>query len=159
MTEISDRLTQAMTAEETAEEEIVLATLSHAGVPAPIRICGHTENLESRGETYIALPFEIVLESSAEDEPPRAQVRIDDPQNDLVPYVRQASGRIDVLVEVVLVATPDVVELGPFRYQWVQVERPANSTLWQGELVSEDILNSRFPADAFTPASNPGLFS
>lgn len=159
MTQISDRLTRAMTAEETPEEEVVLATLTTASLPEPIRICGHTENIESRGQSYVALPFEIVLESSAEDEPPRAQVRIDDPQNDLVPYVREAQGRIDVLIEVVLVTTPDVVELGPFHYQWVQVERPANSTLWQGDLVSEDILNSRFPTDSFTPASNPGLFS
>ena len=156
---LSQRLVRAMTAEETAEEEVALVTLTHSQLAVPIRICSHIEPLESRGQTYSALPFEIVLESNAEDEAVRAVAQIDDPEDRLVPHVREASGRLDATVELVLVSTPHVVELGPLRYQWVRVERPENSSLWRGELVAEDILNSRFPADAFTPASNPGLFS
>jgi hypothetical protein len=59
-------------------------------------------------------------------------------------------------MELVLSATPDIVESGP--YEFTLVSADWNIDTIETELAFEDILNQRVPGDRFTPDSHPALF-
>ena len=134
----------------------MLLTIDHADLAEPIRVVNNTEDVTVGADTYIAFPFEIELPGEAEDQLPKARLRIDNVDRQIVDAVRTVSGTPDVTLEIVLASDPTVTEMGPFEMQLRSADYDA--LVVSGDLVVEDVLNIRYPGDRFTPASHPGLF-
>ena len=71
-------------------------------------------------------------------------------------FHRQDGAPLAVALEVVLAASPDTVEAGPFNMTLVSAEYDA--FVVTGELAFEDVLNEPFPGHSYIPSEYPGLF-
>lgn len=147
----------ALYAPETGECLLTLATLSHPSLPVPIRIVNNSENVVHGGDTFTALPFELVLAADVEERAPEAKMRVANAERTIVQAIRSLSGdNLEVEVIVVLGSTPDVTEAGPYRFKLQEVEYDAEVV--SGTLRYEDVMNMAYPADEFNPSDFPGLF-
>ena len=145
---------EAMFAPQTMEVFLVLLTISHDDLGTDLRFVYNQEDIESRGEDYIAYPFTISLPDDDGETLARVTLTIDNVDRQIVQAVRMISSAPAVTMEIVLASDPDTVEAGPFNFTMTNAEY--NSLTVQGELSHEDILNEGFPGDSFIPAQFPG---
>jgi hypothetical protein len=146
----------ALNAPQTDQVFLALLTIAHANLPTPIRVVNDMVNLTSRGDEYIAYPFNIDLPGESEDELPRVRLTIDNVDRQLVEAVRTLTTPPTITLEVVLASSPDTVEAGPFPFTLRSAEYDA--FVVTGDLAFEDVLNEGFPAHSFTPNAFTGLF-
>ncbi|WP_291299286.1 DUF1833 family protein [Elioraea sp.] len=147
---------QSLTAEETGEAWLILLTIEAEDLASPIRVVNDGQGITSRGNLFVAYPFEIDLPGDDADSVPRVTLKIDNVHRDIVAALRALTSPPSVAIEVVRASEPDLVEAGPFR---MTLRQGSYDTLTvEGELVFEDVLNARYPADAYVPADYPGLF-
>ena len=153
---LSQAAKQAVNAQETDEVFLLLLTLDHADLAQPIRVVNNTENVVSRGDTYVAYPFEIALPDEDPESVARVTLRIDNVDRQIVQSLRAIQAPLSVALEVVMASAPDTVEAGPFNMTLVAAEYDALTIT--GELAFEDVLNEPFPGASYIPSEYPGLF-
>lgn len=160
----------AVFAPETDEVFILLLTISHADLSAPIRVTPDqkevlpiasalnpdTRGVISRGQEFIGFPFEITLPNEDEDQSPRAQLRIDNVSREIVRAVRSIRSPADVTVEIVLASEPDTVETALEGFQMRSVTY--NALTVEGDLTVEQFDLEPYPSRRMTPSNYPGLF-
>lgn len=147
---------RSLTAETTDELWLLLLTIEAEGLSEPIRVVNDREDLFSRGQRFLAYPFEIDLPGDDGETVARVTLRIDNVDRRIVEPIRTATGLPAVTLEVVRRAEPDAVEAGPF--VMAIVEARADALTVEAECVFEDVLSAAFPAGQYTPADYPGLF-
>lgn len=153
---ISSRMRAALQAGQTAEVISLLLTLTHPSFVAPIRVTDNGEDLVAGEHTYQQFPFQIDLPSDSENTP-SVRLSIDGIDRRIIQAIRETDGEpISVELSVVLAATPEVIESGPYLFKLRNVTFDASTV--QGELRYEDIMNEPFPADSFSPSRFPGCF-
>lgn len=153
---LSQAMLEGIFSQETKEVALIMLTIEHEDLSAPIRAVLNTENIVSRGETFLAAVFDVTFPTESADEVPRAKLRIDNVDRVIVQAVRSISGPPTVTLEVALASSPDTIEIGPYEFELTNVEY---DELWvQGDIAYEDILNAAYPADTMTPADFPGIF-
>ena len=147
---------QALYAQETGEAFLVLLTIDHPDLALPIRVSSDAVDTVSRGDTFLAFPFQLSLPDDTSNGPPRARLSIDNVDRTIVQTLRSIASAPTVLIEVVRGVEPDTVEaafpdfeLSNARYDVLTV---------QGDLTLESFLREPYPAAQFTPAGFPGLF-
>jgi hypothetical protein len=163
---LSQAMRAAAFAQETGEVLVLLVTLSHPSMTDDIRVASDGQDVVSRGQLYVAYPFEPFCPSDREDSPPRVSLRICNVDRRIVQAVRSiptdpaaaggGNGPLRVTLELVLASSPDLVEAGPYTFNLREVQFDA--LVVEGTLMYEDILNEPYPADVHTPARFPGLF-
>ena len=156
MRSLSSAAKAAIYAQETGEEFIILLTIDHTDLSAPIRVAGARTDVVSRGDTYLAFPFQIDLPQERDDEPPRVNLVIDNVDRQIVTAVRTMSSAPTVTMEVILASAPDTVEAGSFEFTLKRVRY--DRLVVSGEVSYEDILDEQFPGGRFVPANFPALF-
>lgn len=147
---------RAVHAAETEEAFLVLLTLSHDDLSEPIRVTSDAVDTISRGETFVAFPFDLSLPDDDEGHAPRARLAIDNVGREIVQAVRALASPPTVLMEIVRAAEPDTVEARFADFRLTNVTYDAH--LVQGELSVEDFTTEPFPANVFSPGGFPGLF-
>lgn len=144
----------SMHAQETGEVWLVLLTITNPGITT-IRVVNNTENIVSRGNTFIGFPFEIELPGQDPDSPSSARLRIDNVDKQIVEAVRSISTPPLVTIEVVLASQPDTVEIAYSNLTMRSVEYDVDSV--RGELTFESIFSEPVTL-TMTPNRFPGLF-
>lgn len=152
----STKLTQALLAQETAEAILVLVTIDHADLAAPIRVTSDSVDTTSNGDTYQPFPFSIDLPAESDEAPPTVRLRVDNVGREMVDAVRSISSAAEVTVQVVLATTPDTVEAGPYTFTLADVQYDA--FVVEGVLTYEPVLSESYPGRTMTPNLLPGLF-
>ena len=153
---LSSGAVAALNAQETGEVFIVLLTIDHVDLAAPIRVSSDAVDTVSNAETYIAFPFELSLPTDLEDGPPRARLRIDNVDRQVVQAIRQINSPASVLIEIVRGADPDTVEAS---FPDFELREVSYSALFvEGDLVVEQFSAEPFPAKSFTPGDFPALY-
>lgn len=142
-------------AQQTGEVYLVLLTISHPNIAQPIRVVNNNENVTSRGDLFVAFPFEIDLPGEDSDNPPLARLRIDNVDRMIVNSIRQIDSPPSVTIEVVLASQPNTVEVSFDSLVMRNVGYDA--AVVTGELVFEQIVVEPV-ATTMTPAKFPGLF-
>jgi hypothetical protein len=112
-----------VTDEATAEDFLVLLTLTHPDLAAleadapelgvsggALRLVNHPVNIVSRGETYLGFPFSWVDPEQGERPRPRARLRIDNVDRRITQLIRSLSSAPYARAEIVLGSDPDTVE-------------------------------------------------
>lgn len=153
---VTDALRRSAFDAETDEVWLVLLTIDHADLSAPIRVVNNEESITSNGVEYIAFPFDIRLPDSTQDSPPQAQITIDNVSLEITQALRTISSPADVHMQVIRASDPDTVELTfpDFKLR----DASWNVLTVSGALLLEDFVQEPYPAEAFTPAQFPGLF-
>jgi hypothetical protein len=153
---LSTAARQAMFAAETEQVFLLLLTIAHADLAETIRVAHNSQDVVSRGETYLAYPFRIELPADRDDQVAQVQLSIDNVDRQIVQAVRSLSGSPSVTLEVVLASSPDLLEAGPFEFSLLDAGYDALTVT--GTLGYEDVLNEPYPGDSFTPNLFPGMF-
>ncbi len=153
---LSQAAHQAVNAQETDEAFLLLLTIDHDELAEPIRVVNNTEDITSRGDLYIAYPFEIALPGEDPENVARVSLRIDNVDRQIVHSLRSVPAPLAVALEVVLASSPDTAEAGPFNMTLAAAEYDA--LVVTGELAFEDVLNEPFPGRSYIPSEHPGLF-
>jgi len=142
--------------QETGEAFLVLLTIDHDDLTAPIRVVNNHENITSNGNEFIAFPFEIELPGAGGDSLPEVTLRIDNVDRQIVQAIRSISGPPTVTLEVIMASTPNTIEAGP--YEFTLRDATYDALTVEGRLQFQDILNEPYPADSFGPSGFQGLF-
>lgn len=139
--------------QETGEVWLVLLTISHPSIATPLRFANNTQSVMSRGELFVAFPFEVELPSSEQDTIGEARLRIDNVDRMIVDTIRTILSPPDLKFEIVLASQPDVVEV--FYDGLVLRNTTYDALIVSGGMKFEDIMSepvslqmtpSRFPS-------------
>jgi hypothetical protein len=147
---------RALYAPETAESFLILLTVSHANLSVPLRVTNNAQDIISRSNTFVAYPFELSLPDDQDQRPPRARLKIDNVDRQIVQAIRGLSSAPTVLIEIIRAASPDVVEA---RFQDFRLSNITyDSHVIEGDLTIEDFTAEPFPSGIFSPLFFPALF-
>lgn len=157
MRTVTPEYMQSLFARETTVATIVLLTIDHPSLDAPIRVSSDAVDTVSRLETFIAYPFALKLPDDEEDTQARASLSIDNVGRGIIAALRGATGAPPtVLIEIVKSTNWDEVEatitgfvLGNAKYDVLTIS---------GELIFDTRLNEACPAGSFTPGFFPNAF-
>lgn len=141
---------------ETQDAFIILLTLAHPDLSAPIRVCSDAVDMNSRGAVFTAFPFALTLPDDDDSQQPRARLSIDNVDRQIVAAVRAISSSPSVLIEIVRAQTPDTVEAAFADFRLTDVTYDSHRV--EGNLTIEDFTAEPYPAACFTPALFSGLF-
>lgn len=148
---------RAMFAQETGEVFLVCLKLEHASLVQPIRVVHNNQDVVRSDGTYLACFFEINLPEETSERVPQVTLGIENVDRAIVDSIKSISGRVKVTMDVVLASSPNTVEAGPFEFYMLSANFNAQNV--QGTLgFEDDILNTAFPKDQYTPQNSPGLF-
>lgn len=153
---VSSSMRGAIYSQETSEAFIVLLTIDHLSLDIPIRVSGDAVNTISRGETFVAFPFEITLPDDVDNSSPKARLVIDNVDRQIVKTLREISSAADVLIEIIRASEPDTVEARFTNFKLTNVSYDALKV--EGDLTIEDFTSEPFPAAIFSPSLFPGIF-
>jgi hypothetical protein len=153
---ISARARAAIGAQETGDEPLVALTITHADLVEPIRIVDFPEDVEKGGETFATWPFRVTLPGESKDELPAVSLEIDAVDRTITDQLLALTGEAPAVeFEVVLAATPDTTEWGPFHFQMRAPQIDVG--LITAELGLPPVLDEPCPGGRMTPATHPAL--
>lgn len=154
---LSAALKREMMAAESGTAAVLLLTITHASLAAPIRLTSAGQNVTSRGDLFLAMPFDINLPRASDEAPPTVQLTVCAVDRTIIQAVRSLSGdRARIALELVHSPDLDHVEIGPLEFDLLDVSYDA--LVITAQLGYEDLLNEPFPKDIFGPTTTPGIF-
>ncbi len=154
MRNLSAAALESIHAARTSNVWLTMLELGGEGIASPIRLVANIENVVSRGYTYIGFPFKIDLPRQS-GEGRAAQLSIENADREIVRLLRELDAAPDVLIEIVLAESPDIVELQLPGLRLRNIEWVGARVT--GDLVFENVLGE--PAcDTMTPSRFAGMF-
>ncbi len=147
---------QSLYRQETDDVFLILLTIDHGSLSAPIRVTSDSVDTVSRGESFVAFPFDLSLPEDSETLSATAKLQIDNIDRQIIAAMRQMTTMPTVLLEIIRAAAPDIVEASfpDFRLSQIQYDALTIS----GELTIEDFTAEPYPSGVFGPANFSGLF-
>lgn len=153
---VSTTAKAALFAPQTGEAFLILLTLSHADLAVPIRVSSDAVNTTSRGDLFIAYPFDLTLPDDEEQRPPRARLVIDNVDRQIVATIRTLQSAPTLLIEIIRANDPDTVEAKFSDFKLFDITY--DSQVITADLTLEDFTAEPYPAATFSPSLFPGLF-
>lgn len=140
----------------TGEVWLPLLTIAHPEIlDGPIRLVSDMQDIVSRGNNYVALPFEIVLPGEDPDSPAKAVLRVDNVDRRIVQALRDLTSPPLVTIEVVLASQPDTVEVS---YPDMTLRNATYDASYVSGELSFDAIYVEPVSIVITPQRFPGLF-
>ena len=153
---VSTTAKAALFAPQTGEAFLILLTLSHPNLATPIRVSSDAVNTASRGDLFIAYPFDLTLPDDEEQRPPRARLVIDNVDRQIVATIRTLQSAPTLLIEIVRANDPNTVEARFSDFKLFDITY--DSQVITADLTLEDFTAEPYPAATFSPSLFPGLF-
>lgn len=135
---------------------LVLLTIVTMPEAANINIVNNTEDIVSRGVTFIGCPFSLALPDSTDHTVESAEITVDNVDTRIWQGVRSLLRPIEIILEVIMADTPDQVLISTTGL--VLREASANDKTISGKLVVDTVWQMGYPAHDFDPSQNPGMF-
>lgn len=136
---------------------LVLLTIEVDSPGDWIYIVNNTENIVSRGVTYVGCPFEIALPDINDHTSSDATLTVDNVDPRIWQGIRMLNSAPNTVLEVILASQPDDVML---RTEGLRLrEAAATSQSIVGKLVPDTVWQMGFPAHDFDPSQNSGIFT
>lgn len=153
---VSSGTRSALFAQQSSDAFVILLTFTHGDLATPLRVCSNDQDVISRGDLFVAYPFDLTLPDDNEVRTPRARLTIDNVDRQIVATLRALASSPVLTLEVVRAAEPDVVEA--FFYDFRLRNVRYDSQVVEADLTIEDFTAEPFPAGSFTPSQFPGIF-
>jgi hypothetical protein len=156
---VSPTALKAMLAQETGEVFLICLTMSHPSLNEPYLLVNDQVPLIRAAGTFQPFAFDVSLPNEQYDSLPQVTMTIDNIDTRILQAIRNLTGeRPSVKMEVVLASSPNRVEVGPFSFNILSINY-SDATI-QGTIgFEDDLLNTAFPADSYTPTNSKGLFA
>lgn len=135
---------------------LVLLTIEVDAPGEKIYIVNNTEDIVSRGVTFIGCPFSLSLPDINDTSLAETSLTIDNVDPRIWQGVRMLNTAPMILMEVILASDPDTPMLATTGLRLR--EASANTTSITGKLVPDTLWQIGFPAHDFDPSQNPGMF-
>lgn len=145
-----------LSAQETGTAWITLLTITHEGLPAPIRVTDDAVQTVSNGLTYLPYPFDVLLPDDVEGRIPQSQIRIDNTTQEIIALLRTLTTPPTLDIQVVRSATPDVVELSASGLEWRASSFDIGTIT--GTLTIDNLATEEWPPVTFDRARFIGLW-
>lgn len=152
----SQNFIKALIDQNTDQVFLWLLTITHEATGETHRLVSNLDDVVSRGETYLAFPFEFVLPSDDGESLPEIPIVINYVSDELVALLRKHADGVVVLAEIILASAPDQPEYTIEDLVIKTVTYDAGQVTLTAKV--EDLMSQRFPADDFLPRSFPGMF-
>jgi hypothetical protein len=121
----------------------------------PLRIVNNTEDVMSRGNTFIASGFEFILPNDDGESMPQVKLTIPNVDRNIIEWIRGFPTAPTLMLEIVLSNAPNVVERS---IDWMRLSNVTYDALQiTGTLIVEDVLSAGFPSESYSPVRFPGL--
>lgn len=153
--DISTTGLNAIFAQEMSEVFLILLTISHPDLETPIYVSSDAVDTVSRGQIYIALPFDLTLPDENDLHMPRAYLTIDNVGRVLMAPIRKMDQPADVKIEIIRADDPDIVEIAFPDFKLTNIRYDAAQI--QGKLSLEIFATQPYPAGIFAPSDFTGL--
>lgn len=121
-----------------------------------VYLVNNTENITSNSQVYTAFPFRLTLSEEDGEKQTQVLIEFDNVSQDLTDEIRATTSPIPCEIDLILASAPDTYEISLRDLQIREITYDA--TTIRATLTADDFLNSRFPADSYTPADFPGIF-
>lgn len=148
---------QANTAANKASSPIVWLTLLTFTIPGrtPLRVVNNTEDIVSRGNTFLSCGFEIILPNDDGDSMPNVKLTIPNADLLIIDWIRGFPIAPTLMMEIVLSSQPDIVERS---IDWMRLANVTYDALQiTGTLSVENVLSAGFPCEKYSPVRFPAL--
>ena len=140
----------------TDEVFLWLLTIEHAASSTVFRLVNNLDPITSRGNEYMAFPFQFVLPEDDGETLPTIQISVDNVSLELIEIIRTYGTGISITSEIILASAPDTVEYAIEDLTLVDATYDKQSLTLTAQI--QDLLNQRFPADDFLPRTFSGMF-
>jgi len=145
----------AINAQETGEVFVLLLSIDVPG-GSSIWLTDNSEDVVSRGRTFIGYPFSLELPSDEQGNISEARLSIDNVSRSLIDEIRGLTDALRLTIEIVMASTPDTVEYSANDYLLRDVTYDALTI--SGTLSQDNFLAEPYPAGIMSAAMFPGLF-
>ena len=152
---LSGPATASINAQTTDEVWLTLLTIASQEIAEPLRFVNNNASLTSRGNLFMAFPFDVEFPGQSDDDPGEARLVIDNIDRSIVQFIRQIVAPPTVTIEVVLASSLDVVEAS-FSNMTLRNARYDVKTV-SGLLKFEDVVIEPVTYE-MTPERFPGQF-
>lgn len=159
--ELSREAVSSLLAQRTSELWLEIVTITSTDEDGSNRMVQarwvkDSEQVVSNGETYMPSYWQLILPPSDPEKLPIAKFQLDNVKRELIEEIRATRGIIEVEHSVIMKSSPDVIEVGPIRYNIQDVQYDAGYIT--GTLGHFRLADERYPIHKFSPAYFPGLF-
>ena len=151
----STAATISLNEQATDEVWLTLLTITSPELQAPLRFVNNNSSISSRGNVYLAFPFDVEFPGQDEENPGEARLVLDNIDRSIVNFIREISTPPNVTIEVILASSPDTVEASFSNMTLRNVTYDAKTV--SGLLKFEDIVVEPVTV-AMTPERFPGQF-
>lgn len=147
----------AMMAPQTDALPLWLLTIRHASI-STIRVVNNTESVTSNSQTYLPMPFSIVLPPDDDEVSAAIRVSVANVSLEVMTAARTVAGKTAAKADLYLIDydTPDT-QLLAFEDYDVRNLR-GNASVVTFDMTLESFTNEPYPAMTFTPGRFPGMF-
>jgi len=154
--QLTTKLLTELFAQNSGDPLLLLVTVDHPSF-STLYLVNNTEDIVSRGNTYISFPMSIRLSPDDGETARNVQISFDNVSLELIDEMRSVTSPMDVTIEAVLASDPDTVEIGFGELKLVNI-RYDQKTI-RGSLILDDFLRTELTSEKYTPTIYPGLFS
>jgi len=155
MTDYSDAFRADVNAQDT-RDPVILVTIEHPDLPAPLRLNNSVLNIESRGETFLASFVEAKILDSDPERTPQAQLTVSNIDRTLVAALRATATACLITLEIIRRSDPDTVERSMSNLELRNVQ--GDELVIQGDLIPRRLRPQKAIDYYFSPTVCPGLF-
>ena len=156
MNRITPAATAAVIAPETDAVFLHLITIKTSG-GVVLRFVDNNQDIVSRGETYTAAGFTIVLPEQTDSAPRPCKLAIDNTDLAIFQIIKQAAGQtVTFSVCVIMADSPDTWERGPLNYKLRNVRVTKESI--EGDVYDFYLADRKFPRWTYTPEDFEGMY-
>lgn len=153
---INTNLKNEMYKQESNDPLLLLVKLEHVDFDAPIYLVDNTEDIVSRGNTYLAFPMRIILPENDGESVRETSITFDNVSRELIKEMRKITTAITMTIETVLASDPDYVQIS---YADMKLKTITyNDKTITGKILFDSFLNVTLPSETYTPLNFRGIF-
>lgn len=156
MRSVPETFLKASFARETDCAFIALVTISHPELAAPIRVSTDSQDIQSRGMSFVSYPFEVYLPSDEDGRPPLARMRLDNLDQDISTALRSITTPADVLIEMILSSNWDEIVTSFTEFKLTRADYDVMTI--EGDLSVRSYGIEPYPALLYSPVRFPSMF-
>lgn len=153
---LSQELLAQLFSQESTDPFLTLVTLSHPDWDEDFRLVNNTEDVVSRGLTYLSFPVTLVLPVDDGETSPEISIEFDNVSLYLIGKLRSITSGVQAKLEMILHSLPDDVQITLDDLVLHSINY--NKTKISAKLVLENLLNTKLTSEKYTPKNFPGVF-
>lgn len=146
----------ALYAQQSDDPIIPLLTVRHPEMEDTLYFALHPTEISSRGQPYLAFPFDLVPPDDNPDRPPQATLILSNVDRRLTAFLESSVLPPTVDIEIVMASSTDTVEAGWYGLTLRQVKY--NLQQVSGTLTYEKMAQEGYPRGVFSPSYFSGMF-